>query len=366
MVEKLNQINVMLRLVNRNWEGDLNQSKSVQIRTPGNISLSTYTPNSTSISYQDLTPTKETFTVSDSKYFAFECDDVDKAQSDINALDTYSQRAVVALNNTIEAKLMAAYSSAAVTIGSAVVNLTLPTLTPVITAGAVSSVTITAGGTGITVAPILQFIGGDGNSATATCSVSAGVVNAVTVVTGGNNYTVAPKVLVTTASGIVLDGSTTAATGIYPLFTQARAIHSKQNVPLTVGARWAVIDPDTTSLLMNDTAHFIRATDLGDNVVQYALVGGETVVAKAKEMPGFIGMIAGYLVFESNHVPVVSTNKFLLFGDNEAISYASQLVKMEMIRLQTSFADAIRGLLLHDTFVAAENSKRLIAMRCVA
>ena len=40
------------------------------------------------------------------------------------------------------------------------------------------------------------------------------------------------------------------------------------------------------------------------------------------------------------------------------------MTEIEALRLQTTFANAIRGLLLHDTYVTAENSKRLIALTC--
>jgi hypothetical protein len=296
LVAKINQVNVMLPLVNRNWEGDLSQSKTAKVRTLGNISMSNYSTGGT-ISYQDLAPTVESFTVSDAKYFAFNVDDVDKAQTDINALDAYIGRAVVTINNTIEAKLAGAYTSAAVTLGSPSPG-TGAVLTPVITAGAVSSITITAGGTGYTTAPVIQIVGGDGNGATATCTVSAGVINAVTVVTGGNNYTIAPSVVLTTATGVTLD-ATTGASSIYQQFINARTILGKQGVPPTPGSRWAVIDPDTTALIMTDTAHFIRASNLGDNVVQTAMVGGGAVDMVARQMPGFIGQVAGFNVFES-------------------------------------------------------------------
>src|SRR3954452_13453902 len=110
LVTKLDQINVCLPLVNRNWEGDLRLNKTVWVRTPGNITMASYT-RGTTISYQDLTPTKESFTVNDGEYFAFEVDDIDKAQSDISAMDVYMKRAVVAMNNTIETKLLTAYKS---------------------------------------------------------------------------------------------------------------------------------------------------------------------------------------------------------------------------------------------------------------
>ena len=363
LATKLDQINVMLPLVNRNWEGDLRQNKTVHVRTAGNISMGSYSRGST-ISYQDLTPTNESFTVNDGEYFAFEVDDLDKAQSDVNAMDVYLKRAVVAMNNTVEAKLLATYPSAGVQLGAPSPG-SGAILTPVLSAGAVASVTIAAGGSGYTSAPIIQFVGGNGNGATATATVSGGAINAVTVVAGGNNYTVAPYVVLTTASPITLTtstGLTSLNTDIYPQFCQARSILSKANVPATTGARWAVVDPDTTGLLLQDTEHFVRAGELGDKVVQYGLVGGEEVARTAAQAPGFIGMVAGFAVYETPHVPTASGNKFLLFGDNEAISYAAQITEIEALRLQTTFANAVRGLLLHDTFVAAENSKRLVSL----
>src|SRR3954451_846137 len=105
LVTKLDQINVCLPLINRNWEGDLRQNKTVWVRTPGNITMGSYSRGGT-ISYQDLTPVKEAFTVNDGKYFAFEVDDLDKAQSDISAMDVYIKRAVVAMNNKVEEKIL--------------------------------------------------------------------------------------------------------------------------------------------------------------------------------------------------------------------------------------------------------------------
>jgi hypothetical protein len=85
----------------------------------------------------------------------------------------------------------------------------------------------------------------------------------------------------------------------------------------------------------------------------------------AKAMPGFIGQIAGFNVFESQprpglgrqQVPDVRHQRrhLLRVADHE----------METLRLQTTFANAVRGLLLHDTFVPAENSKRLVAVKAV-
>lgn len=64
-------------------------------------------------------------------------------------------------------------------------------LTPVAAAGVVTSVTVTAGGTGYVTGQALTFTG-DGTGALATITAVAGVITAVTVSAGGNGYTVAP------------------------------------------------------------------------------------------------------------------------------------------------------------------------------
>jgi P22 coat protein - gene protein 5 len=279
MVEKLDQYNIMLGLVNRYWEGDLRQSKSVKVRTPGNIAMAPYT-RGTTISYQDLSPTLETFTVNDGQYFAIEVDDIDRAQSDLDALDIYMRRAVVEMNNVVERKLMGAY----------------------------------------TYAPAANIIGG---------------------------------------AGIALDPGTSTATGIYQQFIKVRTIMGNNNVPLV--GRWAVIDPETAGLLFQDTAHFVRASDLGDAIVQEGFIGPRGV----QNSPGFIGKVLDFAVYETPHVVTAGGAKQLMFGDNDAISYAAQITEMETLRLQTTFANAIRGLLLHDTFVPAESAKRLVVLRAL-
>lgn len=367
LVMKIDQVNIMLPLVNRNWEGDLRQNKTVWVRTPGSISMGSYS-RGTTIQYQDLTPTKEAFTVNDGEYFAFNVDDIDKAQSDINAMDVYMRRAVVAMNNQIEAKLLDTYTAAGVQLGADSAG-TGAVLTPVISGGQVTSVTITAGGAGYTTPPKVYFVGGNGNGAAVTVASTAGVISAVTVTAAGNNYTVAPKAVLTTAANVALTsgaGTTPSATDVYNIFVKVRSILTKQNVPATTGSRWAIVDPDTSALLFQDTNHFTRAGELGDKVVQYALIGGEEVARTAQEAPGFIGTVAGFMVYETPHIPFAGISKYLLFGDNEAISYAAQITEIEALRLQTTFANAVRGLLLHDTFVPAESSKRLVTVQAAA
>ena len=383
LVTRLDQVNIMLPLINRNWEGDLRQNKTVWIRTPGQISMSSYT-RGTVISYEDLTPSKEAFTVNDGEYFAFEVDDIDKAQSDISAMDVYMKRAVVAMNNQVESKVLSpAYNSAGFYGVSGLTSLvpdanTLTGSSPgsgatvsavTVTGGVITGLTLGAGGSGYTTAPKVNIsvpAGQPGGGAKVTATISGGAVTGFNVVYGGAGYTgTTPTATVSgdLAVPITLDSTTAAATGIYPLFCKARTIQSNNNVPATPGQRWAIIDPATTALLLQDTDHFVRAGELGDQVVQYGLIGGEEVARTAAEAPGFIGMIAGYSVYETPHIPFDGNgNKRLLFGDNEAISYAAQITEIEALRLQTTFANAVRGLLLHDVFVPAESTKRLVSI----
>jgi hypothetical protein len=70
--------------------------------------------------------------------------------------------------------------------------------TSTVTSGAVSGLTIVAGGSSYGVAPVVVFAGGGGTGATATATVSAGAVDTLTVTAGGSGYTSAPIVILST------------------------------------------------------------------------------------------------------------------------------------------------------------------------
>ena len=60
---------------------------------------------------------------------------------------------------------------------------------------------------------------------------------------------------------------------------------------------------------------------------------------------GHVGRAAGFDVYESNAaVNVTGDDHIVQAGTNEAISFADQIVETEALRLQTTFADAVRGL----------------------
>ena len=274
LVTRLDQINIMLPHVNMDYTGDLaqGQGSTVYVRTLGDVSMSDYNRGDT-ISYQGLAPAREAFQVNAVKAFAFNVDDVDAAQNDINALNAYAERASVALNNTVEAKILSAYSRA----------------------------------------------------------------HADNQITGA------------ASAAIVLD-----KTNVYSNFVQAAKRLDDKNVP-SVG-RFAIIDTATKALIATST-DLIRSTSLGDTIVQTGTLGGGV------RAPQYVGNIAGFETYWSAACPQDSGAKYLVFGDNKAICYAAQLVEVERIRLEVTFATALRGLLLHDIFVSAEASKRLATVK---
>jgi hypothetical protein len=280
LVVALDKINVMISLVNRDYEGEIqNLGDTVQVRTLGSITMGDYTKGQT-LTYQDLAPTKEPMTIAAAKFFAFAVDDVDAAQTDLDTIKLYTQRAAVAMNDAVEVKILSQYTKA----------------------------------------------------------------HTSNRITGASN------------AAITLDKD-----NVYSYFVKLRTALSKNNVPQ--GGRWAVVDPDTTGLLLLAPEFVKNGTAQGVSVASEGTVNGASA---GSNRPGFIGRIAGFDVYESNNVPVASGAKYIQAGDSMALAYAAQINKMETLRLQDTFADAVRGLLLHDAEVFAEASKRLAYLKAAA
>jgi hypothetical protein len=113
IIQNLDQNNLaMMICANSDYEGEVRQAgDTVHVRTFGNITVGPYTRGMT-ISAQDLTPAKETMVVDQSYYFAFDVDDLDAAQNDINAVQGYTGRAGVAMANHFDRYIFNFYSSA--------------------------------------------------------------------------------------------------------------------------------------------------------------------------------------------------------------------------------------------------------------
>jgi|HigsolmetaAR206D_1030411.scaffolds.fasta_scaffold13049_2 N4-gp56 family major capsid protein len=103
------------------------------------------------------------------------------------------------------------------------------------------------------------------------------------------------------------------------------------NVPSE--GRWCVIPPWLHGRLQRDD-RFIDASAAAD---------GGTALRR-----GYIGQAAGFQLYKSNNMPVVTGDDYLvLAGTSDAITFASQITKTEAMRSEDRFADRVRGLYVY-------------------
>src|SRR5215208_5744036 len=90
-------------VVNRDYEGDIRaDGDRVHIHSFNDLTIGTYTKNSTTITYENLTDTRVTLLIDQSKYFAFQVDDIDAA----------SDRAAYQLAEVADSYVASLYSGA--------------------------------------------------------------------------------------------------------------------------------------------------------------------------------------------------------------------------------------------------------------
>ena len=96
--------------------------------------------------------------------------------------------------------------------------------------------------------------------------------------------------------------------------------------------RWIVIPPKI--------AGYIQKSDL-KNV---SLSGDPKSIIRENMNDGRLGMIGGLTIYQSNNLAFNGTTYQCIAGHKSAVTYASQIIKVESLRLQTKFGDAVRGL----------------------
>lgn len=144
-------------------------------------------------------------------------------------------------------------------------------------------------------------------------------------------YLLGKHVDVTSANTI---GGTTAVTlttsNIYAQFVQLAQI-LKNSSAITDGQKpWVVINPDIEALLLQST-QFTSSYQIADETLRN----------------GSIGRIAGMDVLVTPNLTATDSKINVLAGTNDAITYASQLAKIEVLRDPDSFSDLVRGLYLY-------------------
>lgn len=101
-------------VVNRNYEGDIRgKGDSVRIRSINRPTIGTYSRNSTTITPENLTDAERTLLIDQSKYFAFEVDDIDSAQEANDSMSEAIIEAAYGLRDVADQYVAALYSGAA-------------------------------------------------------------------------------------------------------------------------------------------------------------------------------------------------------------------------------------------------------------
>jgi hypothetical protein len=270
LLQNMHKAQVFGMLVNRDYEGDIRQAgDTVKIGGIGSIAISTYTKNSTSLSWETLDDASQVLEIDQAKYFAFKVDDVDQAQTRPKLMDEAMREAGYAVSDTIDSYIANLYSQVATA----------------------------------------NKVGADGGSAK-TVGYGSGEIDP------------------------------------YKQLVDMGVLLTESNVPSE--GRWAVV-PAWYEGMLRKSSSFVANPS---GVTGQAMINGS------------IGRVAGFDVYVSNNVTndAQATPTYrAMFGVAAAISLAVQKQpEMEAIRLQDSFADGVRGLLLYGAKVIRPNAMAVL------
>ncbi|MDD3325379.1 MAG: hypothetical protein PHN38_09705 [Sulfurospirillaceae bacterium] len=138
-------------------------------------------------------------------------------------------------------------------------------------------------------------------------------------------------------------GSTTAvsltASNVYSQFVALAKLLKKSNAVSNDQKPWVVINPDIEAILLQST-QFTSGYQVADKTLR----------------EGSIGRIAGMDVLVSTNLAPTDGKVNVLAGTNDAITFASQLAKIESIRDTESFSDLVRGLYLYGAKTVVPNA----------
>jgi len=127
----------------------------------------------------------------------------------------------------------------------------------------------------------------------------------------------------------IIEVSTPTASNIYGKFVGLAQRMDENNLPAE--GRYAIIPPWILALLRQDSTFVTQASP-------------QTV------LNGEVGFVAGIRLLVSNNVVATGTptdDYHIMAGVENAIGYAEQVVNLEGLRLEGSFADGVRGLHLY-------------------
>ena len=116
-------------IVNRDYEGEISEAGDiVRITSISRPTVATYTPNSTTITPEELSDAQRTLAIDQCKYFAFRVDDVDARQAKGNVMTQAMSEAAYALADVVDQYVAALYTQAQSS--NQLGTISVPTATP--------------------------------------------------------------------------------------------------------------------------------------------------------------------------------------------------------------------------------------------
>lgn len=141
------------------------------------------------------------------------------------------------------------------------------------------------------------------------------------------------------------------ASNVYENIVKMRTLLDKANVPTT--GRTIVVPPEVYALLLLDDRFAKSGSDSGQNAL----------------LNGMVGRVAGFDVFMSNNCvsgtdgSSGSTAYFVITAQvASATTYAEQIIKTEGYRMESRFADGVKGLHVYGAKVT--DGSQIAAMYC--
>ena len=282
LIEKFYAATVLGAIANTDYEGEIkNQGDLVKIRTRPTITISNYSANQ-ELGIQRPSSNLVELLIDKGKYFNLALDDVMEIQSDIDQLSIWAEDAAEQMKISVDTDVLAFLASAN---------------------------------------PIGDSVGIDPDNYGNDAGRISGDIDLGTYGT--------PTFVAQAAQGTG-DGSTNANDmAIIDYIVNCGQVLDEQNIPET--GRWMVIPAWFAAR--------IKKSELKDA----SLSGDGTSILRN----GRLGMIDRFTLYLSNLLLPDGTyaNEYpILFGTNAALTFASQLTKMETLRSERSFSQLIRGL----------------------
>ncbi|HQT19224.1 MAG TPA: hypothetical protein PLE48_14495 [Thiobacillus sp.] len=265
---------------NTNWEGEVSGMGDKVIINTAPDITVSNYTAGTNLSYQAPTPSTQELVIDKGKYFAFQVNDVLAFQSQPNLIDMFSENAAEQMRTTVDSTCW--YNT---------------------------------------------FSGADAANKGATAGVKSGSYDLGT--------DLAPVTLTTT--------------NVLALILQMASVLDEQNIPES--DRWLALDPYTRSLLFQSDLAKVDITGDGSSPVRNGMIG---TIDRFKSyvtnhMPRAVaGIATPWLSGDGSENSVTSTSnlkrRVIIAGHKSALTFASQITKMETIRNPNDFGDYIRSL----------------------